>query len=253
MHDRKLPLEQTMLDARQIAGRILREPVKAGDAFLISRLYPEGMGPSLAERLKPGYRAVTVPIQMSGAVDGFAQPGSVVDIVFRTSTATDPRTSDIPDATLTLLERVEVLAVGGNSALGSRPDNNRIASVTLAVLPEQAQALKAVEGRGQLSFALRGPSDVVAASAAQDPVSLERLLGLKPQRPVFVAEIYRGAARQTVTFERDQVEHEEFGGLAHSRTPIAPQTPVTAVSTEATPATFADGPVAAPLANDAEN
>lgn len=138
----------------QIANRKLKVSLKQGDAFLPESLYPEGMGPDLAERLQAGYRAVTVPIENIGAVLGFAQSGSFVDVLFRVDPA-----EDRPEVTLTLLERVEVLAIDSYTNAGHQVQLEQDGSVTLAVTPHQAKMLKVVEGRGALTLTLRNPED----------------------------------------------------------------------------------------------
>jgi pilus assembly protein CpaB len=181
-------------------------------------LYAEGTGPNLGEKLKPGHRAVTLSIADTGAVGGFAAPGSVVDVLFRVTPRRGSRNTTVPEATIRLLEGVEVLALGSSSTPGSRSgtsSNNNTSSVTLAVTADQANALKVVEGRGELSLALRNPNEAAIAGTSAK-MTLEELLGIKPDAPPFIAEIYRGTSRQTVTFERDQVSHESFGGVARS-------------------------------------
>ena len=105
--DRGFP-EGYMTNPQQIIGRILRDPNKQGEVFLTQQFYPEGMGPSIAERLKPGFRAVTVPIAANAAVSGMATPGSFVDVIFRTEARAE---ENLPATPVTLLESVEVLAI----------------------------------------------------------------------------------------------------------------------------------------------
>jgi pilus assembly protein CpaB len=141
----------------QIQGRSLRKAVSAGRPFQPDDFFPDGAGPDIAERLQAGYRAVTVPIESVGSVNGFAVPGSIVDVLFRAKPE-----GVRPAVTLTLLERIEVLAFNVNTTQGMRdpaitPVNQ--ATVTLAVTPQQAKILKVVEGRGDMSLTLRNPKD----------------------------------------------------------------------------------------------
>lgn len=141
----------------QIQGRKLRKPVPAGRPFQPDDFFPDGAGPDIAERLQAGYRAVTVPIENVGSVNGFATPGSIVDVIFRAK----PEGAR-PAVTLTLLERIEVLAFNVNTTQGLRDQSTTAASsatVTLAVTPQQAKILKVVEGRGDMSLTLRNPKD----------------------------------------------------------------------------------------------
>ena len=190
-------------DSRQISSRTLKTPVRQGEAFLPVAFYADGMGPGLAQQLRPGFRAVTVPIENVGAVAGFARPGSFVDVLFRSNPA-----EDRPEITLTLIEMVEVLAV--NESL--HPDSKVVVSgqnasgtVTVAVTPPQAKALKVVESRGQLSLALRNPDDLgnilpVSSSTAQR-LMIEDILGLQPANRKERMEVYKGGKLEVVEFE----------------------------------------------------
>lgn len=142
----------------QIQGRSLRKAVPAGRPFQPDDFFPDGAGPDIADRLQAGYRAVTVPIESVGSVNGFAVPGSIVDVLFRAKPE-----GVRPAVTLTLLERIEVLAFNVNTTQGMRDpalnNNQQTATVTLAVTPQQAKILKVVEGRGDMSLTLRNPKD----------------------------------------------------------------------------------------------
>jgi Flp pilus assembly protein CpaB len=97
---------------------------------------------------------VTIPIEHISAVQGFARPGSFVDVLFR-SRAEEER----PEVTITLLERVKVLAVNKNTLTEKNVELEGGGAVTLSVTPIQAKSLKVVEGRGELSLTLRNPND----------------------------------------------------------------------------------------------
>ena len=58
------------------------------------------MGPNLADNLQPGERAVTVALERDRLEGAFINPGSTVDVLFRSKA--DAKT-DVPDATVTLL------------------------------------------------------------------------------------------------------------------------------------------------------
>ena len=201
IRERGLPRE-FMADARHIIGRILREPLPKGESFATTKFYPDGFGPAVAQRLQPGLRAVTVALQGTGAVHGFASAGSMVDVLFRVTLRSTP-TSQMPETTVTLLENVEVLAIDNNSVPGSRTNKDPKA-VTLAVTSEQARALKIAEGNGIFSLLLRGPNDPTRDEDG-GATTLTQLLNIPHSEP-FASEIYRAGSRQKVTFRDGIVE-----------------------------------------------
>ena len=246
-----------MKDTEQIIGRTLHTAVPKGEVFLPDLLYPEGMGPGVAERLDPGYRAVSVPIENVGAVQGFARPGSMVDVLFRSES-----TQERPEMTLTLLERIQVLAINTILVPNAQVELDQdLGTVTLAVTPQQAKVLKVVEGRGEISLALRNPNDDfdmmpaqfgagmsrgpsihgISSSSASGveygnfnavlssgkQVTLDDLLGLAPAKPTKQMKIYRGGQLEVLEFDDPQAEPNEdiIQRAGRIRTPIAHEVP----------------------------
>lgn len=199
LRGRDLPSEY-MTNPQQIVGRILREGMKKGEAFGTTRFYPEGMGPPLSDRLRPGLRAVTIALEDSGT--GLTTPGSYVDVLFRAN-SNDGR----PETTVTLISGIEVLALDGNSVPGTRIVNAE--SATLAVSSSDAQALKIAEGNGIFSLSLRNPDDEQLASSSGSS-TLNELLNIPPTEH-FDSEIYRRGRRQMITFK---------GGAVNSMEPV---------------------------------
>lgn len=196
---RKVPAD-AMTSSQFLVGRILKNPLKKGDPFLTTDLYPEGLGPTVSERLKPGFRAVTIPVTDLAAVSGFATPGSLVDVLFRTE-----EREGLAETTFSLVEGVEVLAYGQSTVPGSRAGRTAAPAgmVTLAVTPKQAAALQLATGHGEMTLAVRHPEDV-AAGNNPSRMTLDQLLGVQYSGPRRM-EIYRGGARQTLLFQNNQV------------------------------------------------
>lgn len=191
-----------MNSTEQIIGRVLRAKLAKGETFDTDLFYPEGTGPSVAEKLETGERAVTVTIEGPAAVAGFASPGSMVDVLFR---AEEDEDKELPQTTITLLEGVRVLAFNNQTfqatARNTQPARNDTALVTLAVSPDEAAALRVVEGRGLLSLSLRNPGDVDVFAGTQ-PRTLDELL----ERPnnKYKMEIYRGRSLTQVEFKKGE-------------------------------------------------
>lgn len=198
-----------MESVAQITNRTLREPIKMGQPFQPTAFYPAGIGPDISTSLKPGERAVTIPAAADAADMAFVTPGAVVDVLFRSKADSN---LEIPDATVTLLSGVRVLAVGQDIVEGSIPQKGdspqdqgaqQARTVTLAVNQAQARALKVVEGRGSLSLILRNAKDTSVADKA-GPTTLPGLLGMEELQQPFVSEIYRAGRLATMTFRGDQ-------------------------------------------------
>ena len=193
-----------MSNTSQIIGRVLREDVKRRATFDTSLFYPQGTGPSVAQRLRPGLRAVTVSVEIDAAVAGLADVGSWVDVFFRSESDTK---KGLPETTVTLLRGVQVLALDQETFDGTRSDpprgrTKKTTSVTLGVTPQQVAALKVVENRGTLTLALRHPDDLEAVDAGA-PRTLDELLN-RSASTKHQMEIYRGRRRSEVEFEQDQ-------------------------------------------------
>lgn len=71
-----------MVNPTQIIGKVVKVNIKRNGAFDTKDLMPSGKIPGVSRRLKPGLRAVTVPMTPSGALIGFATPGQRVDVLF---------------------------------------------------------------------------------------------------------------------------------------------------------------------------
>ncbi len=209
-----------MNSTAQLVGRVLKIPVAAGEVFEPTMFYPDGMAPGIASALKPGFRAVTVPIQNIGAVAGFARPGSHVDVLFRAQS-----TDGYPETTMTLVEGTVVLAVEDKIVEGYR--GSEPGNVTLALTPTQAKAMKVVEGRGELSLTLRNPieaEEFVSTTTRRDPygdkVTLNQLMGRKYVVQTHRLQLYNGGKKAELEF-RESVPAEE-------RWPELIETPITA-------------------------
>lgn len=201
---------QTFLpNSLQVEGRRLKVALKKGDVFTPDSFYPFGDGPGILDRLQAGYRGVTIPVQNIGAVQGFARAGSYVDVLFRS--ARNERHSEV---TLTLFERVEVLALGGDTVQLQAGGVDVPGNVTLAVTPQQAKILKVVEGRGELSLTLRHPDDDFQF-APFDPALERSLSGLTDDAAVLPASFPAAAATTTAASKAAsrKAESEKIEGV----------------------------------------
>lgn len=194
-HKPALP-EIYMTNAEQIVGRILKVDIVKGQAFDSALFYPSGTGPSVADDLPAGLRAVTISVNASGLVDGHAMPGTIVDVLFRLDIPGDNRPAT--STAYTILEAVKVLAVDRASFPGSQTagagDGSAKVRVTLAVTPEQASQLKVVESRGELFLSLRSPNEKSAGLVQADLDKVKAELDVMNKEAKALRDIIRAAA-----------------------------------------------------------
>ncbi|MCS6894463.1 MAG: Flp pilus assembly protein CpaB [Deltaproteobacteria bacterium] len=102
----------------------------------------------LQEKIPAGMRAMTLDVDATTSVEGWALPGSVVDILLVKPNG----------KTHLVAERVQIISVGGN--LEGDPSNPNMAkTLTILVTQEQALAIASALPLGRLAFTLRGVSD----------------------------------------------------------------------------------------------
>jgi Flp pilus assembly protein CpaB len=107
----------------------------------------------------------------------------------------------VQEATTTLVQGVEVLALGSEAvptdAALMLPDDESI-TVTLAVTPRQAELLNVARGHGRLSLTLRGSDDTQFVKLV-DPVTIDQIMNA--EHSVHEMEIDRGKQLTRLQFD----------------------------------------------------
>ncbi len=135
-----------------LVGRVLRQPLVAGEPVLDARLAPvDGRG-GLSATLAEGKRAITVRVNDVIGVAGFALPGTFVDVIV---SARDARNE--PFARI-VLERIRVLAVA-QETVADPTKPKVVTAVTLEVTPAESERLDLARSVGNLSLSLRNELD----------------------------------------------------------------------------------------------
>ena len=162
--------DDALSNSVQVIGQVLVMPVTKGEAFTAGKLAKAEDRVNLAAVLPEGLRAMTVVLRTDTGVEELLYPGSIVDVVasFRLPAAAGTPSGEI--VSMTLLQALQVLAVGKESVVTGERDEDeksgrgRVAStrrsvVTLLVDPEQAEVLQLATMHGTVSLALRNPLD----------------------------------------------------------------------------------------------
>jgi pilus assembly protein CpaB len=162
-------------DLELVMGQKVSNPLRRGDPILFTDLGQTGKPGErlrLQDIVRPGERALSMPVDERSGVSGLIRPGDHVDIL---GTFTDPVKKE--RVTVTVLQNVTVLGVGGQLSgeyKGGR--DSKYSTLTLDVSQEEAEILVFALGHGgSLTYLLRHHTDV--ETARQTPrVSLETIL-----------------------------------------------------------------------------
>jgi pilus assembly protein CpaB len=151
-------------DPKQADGDVALISIPAGTVLTASNVgTPATVG--LPTRLKPGERAVSIPVDRVKSVSGLIQPGDRVDVL-----ATVNKGPGIPPKTFTIIRGAMVLAINSQleqsaaAAAGSTPppvDTTGAGTVTLGVTAAQADLLTVADINATLRLALRSPEEPV--------------------------------------------------------------------------------------------
>ncbi len=138
----------------QILGRGAILPIAKGEFILPSKLAAVNAGAGLPSLIPPGMRAVSVRVNDVVSVAGFVQPGTHVDVL-----STGTQGSGGESQTITVLEDVAVIAVGGSLLERLATGEASAPVITLLVSPDDAQKLTLASQEGRIQLALRNPLD----------------------------------------------------------------------------------------------
>lgn len=144
-------------DPKALVGRIVIRQLSPGDTITEQKMMPkEGTSLSgvMTYIIPQGHRAVTVGVNEVAGVAGFVAPNNRVDIVL---TTTLPKNTDEKISKI-ILQNVTVLATG---QITEQKDGKPavVPTVTLDLLPEDAEKLILAASKGSLQLLLRSVID----------------------------------------------------------------------------------------------
>ncbi|MEX2176482.1 MAG: Flp pilus assembly protein CpaB [Pirellulaceae bacterium] len=207
-------------------GRITKLAIRAGQAFRDEHLLGIGESlPDLAQRLPAGHRAVT--IQLKGADTGGRRldAGDRIDVSL-TVEGTHPDLGEV--MTRTLLRNVLVMDAEGSKPLarrGNKSLQSAESTVTLSVLPADANRLIVAERTGTLAAALVSLQDVESATLvpSEDVITRRELLGLKevPAPKRFTVEKWSGGSVRLIEMSGDRVRESRDVSAASHELPVS--------------------------------
>lgn len=136
----------------RIDGQPLAYPVKSGEMILWGLLENKRTS-TFSVRVKPGHRAITVPVDEINSISGLLEPGDAIDLM----AAID---QDGKKNIFTLLQNVNVMATGQRAENDPKSGEKRTYStVTLDASPQEALNIIRARETGKLTALLRNPED----------------------------------------------------------------------------------------------
>lgn len=157
-------------------GAVVRRAINAGEPVTDNVLVKTSEGGFMSAVLNPGMRAVTISVNATSGNAGFVFPGDKVDLIV-THNLDVPGEDESRErivASETFVQDVRVLAV---DQMLDNPENKAVIAktVTLEVLPKQAEMINVAADLGKISLSLRSlarkemPEDT-AAGLAEEPL-----------------------------------------------------------------------------------
>ena len=117
------------------------------------------------------HRALSIAVDNTSSVSNLIGPNDHIDIIGTFRFPQLRSQADVETMTLTLLQNVNVLAVGKRYHQGRIRSSNRdrgYTTITLSVTAKEAEMLVFAQQKGQLTFTLRHPEDVYTEKDVQD-------------------------------------------------------------------------------------
>ena len=210
-----------------VIGAVVRREVQRDTPLTWSSIVRPGQYGFLAAALLPDHRAVTIMVNRATSQAGLIYPGDRVDVIL-TVKVNNENTRKTSTYTGTILENIRVVAVNrqvessrSNQAQASKKASRSGAStITLEVLPTDAERLVLATSRGDISLAMRSLTDG-QRHEERTPTAFENLLSLpsidaKPKEaPPKPAPTPAAAPTSPLRKEPTQVRVQIFRGSGH--------------------------------------
>src|SRR5260370_30310111 len=149
------------------AGWVARNPVSAGEPITEAKIVAPGNRGFLAAVLRPGMRAISVPVTITSGIAGFIFPGDQVDLMltYAVPAVVIGGTSE-HKVVETVMRNVRIIAI--DQRLESKPGEAVPAhTATFEVTPKQSEVIALASKIGEMFLTLRSlvPSPQEAQAA----------------------------------------------------------------------------------------
>ena len=151
-----------------VIGSPLRAGVRRGD-ILTWRDFKQVFTKErtgLPAQTRSGWRAVSIPVSSVTSVSGLIRPNNFVDVIGTFHFPDSRGDSSLDTVTMTILQRVKVLATGSdigyaqqNGAQNASAVSRSYSSVTLELTPKEVEMIIFAQQKGSLTLSLRSYED----------------------------------------------------------------------------------------------
>lgn len=193
----KITLSQnTVVDFNQLREKYARTMLPAYHPVLSDWLTSKRPMNAVVANIPEGFRAVTISVNATSSVEGWARAGAKVDVHWITGVLGQP-------AAKLLVENAKILSA--ERQLEANPDPNVPipTTVTLLVTQKDAQKISLASTAGQLVLHLRGFADKGKGAGEISTLKIKELAGASAKRGEEALEGY-------VRFRRDDGKVEEW-------------------------------------------
>ncbi|NKB22117.1 MAG: Flp pilus assembly protein CpaB [Alphaproteobacteria bacterium] len=166
-------LTQPKYKRQSYVGAVVRRGIAAGEPVTSSRIVKPGDRGFLAAVVRPGLRAVAVPLNATSSIAGLVFPGDRVDLILShrfESEAAKKSDRKLRHVSETVLTNVRVLAIDQSTDDQKAAKKGVPKTATLEVSPKQAEMVAVALNLGSLSLSLRSLANDHGENA--DPTAL---------------------------------------------------------------------------------
>ena len=165
--------------AKAVMGVVVRAPLVSGQPVTEASIVHAGATGFLAATIKPGLRAIGVPVNADTSAGGFILPNDRVDVVLSRDVSGGTGFKNFESQTI--LRDVRVLAVDQTAQPAKDQQSVVGKTATLELTPDQAELLARSQQMGVLSLALRALGDSSGEPVAEIAKKREPLAILAPR------------------------------------------------------------------------
>lgn len=166
-----------------VAGRIAVTRLPAGGPLQAAELAEPGSGAGLVALIPPGRRAMSIKVDEVSGVAGFILPNTYVDVI-----SVNNRSNRETREAKTILKKIKVLAIAQETTT-EKGKAKIVKSVTLELLPKEAETLALHSILGSIHLILRNPLEQEEEAAPEvAPVVAKRPKIAKVKPPPKVEE-----------------------------------------------------------------